>query len=646
MKAFARKELRRNTTEGEFRYEEHNLNLVKKLQDDHLIKLVKSYRHGDNYNFIFPRARTNLNSILRDEDPESRLNFEGPLYLHPLWNQMLGVAKGLHKVLDYEVADTKPENSMYGYHLDLKPDNILVYGANHLVITDFGQANFKNADGTTSRVNGMGGNEMYAPPEIDLDNVVNTRKYDIWSLGCILLEVCTFVANGVRGVKHLDRIRSEADPETRNSNDCFFRPVPTSGLDLLAVGHHRSRDYELKPRIREWIEQLPQYAYDVASKEFLREILSVVLEMLDTNLASRISSKEVCIQLSEIISHYHGRDHDDQRISYTRPERPSEGFIIGVELLENIQAISYNLEGFWMCAPLYFIQKSALLCVQVFEGREWKTYPLGSWSLIKLVPQYALENQGKQSTADATILVSLNDPSRPPGRKYGKFSTFNVLLLQELLLAQKVQKQIELETVAMELKVEKKASRFISRRKSNNSEASSEVDERVNANCLQIWTESPRTDMIRLSREERRQSPRSLRLRPNIVRIVVFYQKSILILRLTQDMQIGKKDNGDPASTLIDIVPRGKASFPISILRPDPNDLFAGFSLSEDDFEAKEMECRKDCKKLELNFQSNAGADSFQRAYKRLKKQWLNELEKFDRLQGDIGAEIGYCQRP
>ena len=644
VRTFARKELRSNTSHKRFCDERDNLFLVKKLQDKHLIKIVKSYRHGDVYNFIFPCARTNLNLFLREPSFQPFQDFQGAVLEHPIWEQMLGVARGLHKVLDYEIPDTKLANSLYGYHFDLKPANILVDWSGDLVITDFGQAKFKNVDGTSSNVTGVGGNEAYAPPEIDEDVMVNNRRYDIWSLGCILLEISAFVVKGHSGLWDLDNIRCEEDTEAPIRDDRFFRRAQEPVSNQLTPGAHKSGTYELKPQIYRWVQNLPLFVPDSPSRLFISRILQVALQMIHVDVNSRLTSKEVCLHLSEIISDYrayHGHPrHDAPRI----PQRPSEGFDIGTELMAKFQRLSYNLEGFWNTAPLHFVQQSGFLCVQILEKRDWILKQLGHWSQLKLVPQYALRDGGVKYDSDATISFTSSGTSQ---LTHGKFSTSNILILQEIILAQNVHKSIKLDIAVAELIQPRSISNLIHRKSRSIKLSDALLNMEVNANSVQLWTESLRQDVIGPDAAARRLYPRSLRLGPGLVRVVVFYQKSILILRVAKNERIEPRSGSDPSSTSVTIVPTDRTrdpSFPVSILRPNFDESLPGFSLSTDSFEAQEMENRVECSSLKLAFGNKEGSDSFQRTYRKLKKQWAARLKDFETMQVHIGGEIGYFQ--
>lgn len=76
-----------------------------------------------------------------------------------------------------------------------------------LKITDFGTAR-ANSTATITRTrdaNALTGAQRYAPPEFDRNelehNSPRSRLYDVWSMGCILLEFITWACYGDDGVQ-------------------------------------------------------------------------------------------------------------------------------------------------------------------------------------------------------------------------------------------------------------------------------------------------------------------------------------------------------------------------------------------------------------------------------------------------------------
>ncbi|KAL8680135.1 MAG: hypothetical protein Q9186_003659 [Xanthomendoza sp. 1 TL-2023] len=93
--------------------------------------------------------------------------------------------------------------SMIGCHHDLKPRNILVHGKDFL-LADFGLARLKLAVDSSKSIF-TAGPAWYLAPECedgddDFEKHTIGRPSDIWSFGCILTEVLTYLLEGAEGV--------------------------------------------------------------------------------------------------------------------------------------------------------------------------------------------------------------------------------------------------------------------------------------------------------------------------------------------------------------------------------------------------------------------------------------------------------------
>ncbi|KAJ8122160.1 hypothetical protein ONZ43_g1577 [Nemania bipapillata] len=100
---------------------------------------------------------------------------------------------------------------LIGCHHDLRPRNILVSGS-HFILADFGLSTLKKP-GQNSETPFKNGTDDYLAPECeDWENgfqagVVH-RSADIWSLGCIVAEIATYMVKGPEGVKSFQEARA------------------------------------------------------------------------------------------------------------------------------------------------------------------------------------------------------------------------------------------------------------------------------------------------------------------------------------------------------------------------------------------------------------------------------------------------------
>jgi serine/threonine protein kinase len=158
--------------------------------------------------------------------------------------QMLGLAKALQMIHDCPIdKDNVQDLSLdergkpYGRHGDLKPENILWYKSEGSVlsngpigtlkIADFGFADF-HSEHSRSRVrrSAIGGiTDTYKAPEYDVSQMVSPQ-YDIWSLGCILLQFVVWYIRGWKGVDDFSKRRTEDSRGATIASDIF------SGLEL------------------------------------------------------------------------------------------------------------------------------------------------------------------------------------------------------------------------------------------------------------------------------------------------------------------------------------------------------------------------------------------------------------------------------
>ncbi|KAI1878296.1 uncharacterized protein JN550_000478 [Neoarthrinium moseri] len=180
-----------------FLREMDTLRKIRAIKHQHLITPIAAFEKGNKRCFMFPWADGgNLLEFWRVTDSRHGPRpFPAALVSWSL-QQMCGLADCLVTLYEHNCR-----------HGDLKPGNILHFkdgGENgRLVIADFGLAKFHLLDTTRRRDKSsiFDRTLRYEPPEMELENddereTPRSRSYDVWSMGCILLEFCIWLVYG------------------------------------------------------------------------------------------------------------------------------------------------------------------------------------------------------------------------------------------------------------------------------------------------------------------------------------------------------------------------------------------------------------------------------------------------------------------
>ncbi|KAL4908769.1 kinase-like domain-containing protein [Aspergillus multicolor] len=245
---------------------------------DHLINLLFSFTKKDCH-LVFPWADGSLKNYWE---------------IHPipdysrellLWSvgQMAGIASGLASF--HEFTDPRHGLTRFGRHGDIKAANILWFrDPNILKIADLGLASVRGRD-SRSNVNpkSVVDSPTYSPPEIQRGHAIS-RKWDIWSLGCLYLEFITYLVLGWPAIAEFVAVRHERD----------------SLYPELFTDEFYTTDYNsVKPAVLAWVKHLKRQA---RCSSLIHDILDLVMDkmiLIDPN--ARMTSADVCKTLEDML---------------------------------------------------------------------------------------------------------------------------------------------------------------------------------------------------------------------------------------------------------------------------------------------------------------------------------------------------------
>lgn len=283
------------------------LQQIKSLDHPHIIRHLVSIDKGDKGYIIFPwAAEGNLQEFWEasEQKASQKLVF---------WSlqQMLGLTTAVHKL--HEQFNCR--------HGDLKPGNILcVQKGEELVlkIADFGVSRIHHAQ-TTYRKGQLTMSVLLTPsyqgPEVEFEGVdkndplPRSRKYDIWSLGCVFLEFTIWLLHGPEAIKGFTNARGNGVSSTNPSSPLY---TVTSRSPKLAQVH----------KLVSWtIGELEHKDPRCEGETALATLLSLIKkQMLQIKVDLRPKATEICTQLRMIIQ------NAETRASYLLP--PCDGEIV------------------------------------------------------------------------------------------------------------------------------------------------------------------------------------------------------------------------------------------------------------------------------------------------------------------------------
>lgn len=209
--------------------------VVRKQEHQNIIPLLHSHIYGPHCNLIFPLATYNLKEFyLNQKHPqpgEPRLRFIEKI------TRLVPALGTIHHGGDD--SDAPSHGTKVGYHRDIKPDNILVFGkSQRFMISDLGLMKFHEIKGDKPDYTGevsSTGISAYAAPECGVQGKKVGRAADIWSMGCILAEAITWCVCGHLGKVEFDRKRMTRDEIDGYEENRFFKRTRSSSTTLLKL---------------------------------------------------------------------------------------------------------------------------------------------------------------------------------------------------------------------------------------------------------------------------------------------------------------------------------------------------------------------------------------------------------------------------
>lgn len=183
-----------------FDKEARNLRVLREYKSPHLIKPIAAYQMNQDRCLIFPWANGGNLKNYWEKFQDKRSDLQS---LQWIFSQLKGLFSALQELHE--------NNCRHG---DLKPENILWFRDEHddhgtMQIADLGLATFHEKEKDTKARKDIktmtpSGTSRYEPPEMDSTRDApgaRSRQYDMWSMGCVTLELLIWIVYGYDAVK-------------------------------------------------------------------------------------------------------------------------------------------------------------------------------------------------------------------------------------------------------------------------------------------------------------------------------------------------------------------------------------------------------------------------------------------------------------
>ncbi|KAM0424530.1 hypothetical protein ACHAPT_010246 [Fusarium lateritium] len=182
-----------------------NFAILNSLKHPNIVELLSSYTYDDvRHNLLFPLVEHGSLREFMSKDRKSTQYISDDSVITAL----AGLSSAVKHLHDFK--EKNLDLDLIGCHHDLKPENILVSDTT-FILADFGLSKLKpsHEDSNTPFRSRM---DDYVAPECeDWDNDYQAgsirRTSDIWSFGCIIAEVVTYVFRGSNGPKNFREAR-------------------------------------------------------------------------------------------------------------------------------------------------------------------------------------------------------------------------------------------------------------------------------------------------------------------------------------------------------------------------------------------------------------------------------------------------------
>jgi serine/threonine protein kinase len=263
-------------TDNAFRAERDCLDLYHTLRHPNIIEILGSFTLQTDHNVLFPKLHMDLATFLARETRYGEFKQNVTFY-----SALAGLASAIEAVHNFNLRSRFSPTFLirFGYHHDIRPANILVTPTT-LILADFGLAKIKTLDEISSEPGIWKPNRGdYIAPEC-MDEELSHRNvgwsYDIWSFGCLLADIASYMEFGPTGIS---KFRAE-----RRSTHYYEEPY---------INYFFFEKLSLKSGVSSWLTNMLSNPRD----SVVKSLILTAKDMLRIKIEDRLTTVSTTIRL-------------------------------------------------------------------------------------------------------------------------------------------------------------------------------------------------------------------------------------------------------------------------------------------------------------------------------------------------------------
>lgn len=215
----------KNGDDEQVRREVEALKRFNGIVHPHLITLLCTFTQDSEYHMIFPWAQSDLKEYWKRNPTPDMSDVK---FCRWILKQCVGITEAIEVIHNpRHITSAK----RFGWHGAIKPENILWFkskpGDPHdrgrLVISDFSLSEIHTEKSRSMRANDRSKLTFsYRPPECNVEGGMIGRALDIWTLGCLYLEMVCWLLKGYGGLRRFAETRMVQFMNCGAEMDLFF----------------------------------------------------------------------------------------------------------------------------------------------------------------------------------------------------------------------------------------------------------------------------------------------------------------------------------------------------------------------------------------------------------------------------------------